>query len=266
MSLITLLTDFGIRDEYVGLMKGVIFSIFPAAVIVDITHQIEPQDIVQAAYIIKSSYGYFPANTVHLIVVDPGVGGDRDIIAIKSEEHVFIAPDNGVLTLICDQEKIESIFRIDNATFFLKSISQTFHGRDIIAPVGAHIAKGVPLNTTGSAIDVTSILRLKDLSATVSQAGELVGTIVSIDRFGNLITNIDFRQLNDYARSSEDAIPQFWIGEKVVHGLSTAYINVDQHCPLAIIGSRGFVEIAVNCGSAQRYFNVNKGDTVKITI
>jgi S-adenosylmethionine hydrolase len=266
MSLITLLTDFGIRDEYVGLMKGVVLSIFPSAVVVDITHQIEPQDIVQAAYTIKSSYRYFPTGTVHLIVIDPGVGGDRDIIAMKSKGHVFIAPDNGVLSLICDAGKIESIIRIDNATFFLKSIGQTFHGRDIIAPVGAHIAKGAPLNTIGSEIGLMNILRLKDLSAAISPAGELVGTIISIDRFGNLITNIDFKQLDDYARCGRDEIPQFWIGEKVVHGLSTAYINVEQQCPLAIIGSRGYLEIAVNRGSAQRYFSVNKGDMVKVTI
>ena len=266
MSLITLLTDFGICDEYVGLMKGVILSIIPSAVVVDITHQIGPQDLSQAAYTIKSSYRYFPTNTVHLIVVDPGVGGDRDIIAMKSNEHVFIAPDNGVLTLICDEGEIESIIRIDNAAFFLKSISQIFHGRDIIAPVGAHIAKGVPLNTIGPEIDLINIIRLKDLNATISQTGELVGTIVSIDRFGNLITNIDIKQLNDYARFDRDEIPQFRIGEKVVRGLSTAYINVDQHCPLAIIGSRGYLEIAVNRGSAQRYFDVNKGDMVKVTI
>jgi hypothetical protein len=233
---------------------------------VDITHQIDPQDIVQAAYTIKSSYHYFPTDTVHLIVVDPGVGGDRDIIAVKIKRHVFIAPDNGVLTLICDEGRIESIIKIDNSTLFLKSVSQTFHGRDIIAPVGAHIAKGVLLNTIGSEIGLPDIVRLKDLSATISQAGDLVGTIVSIDRFGNIITNIDSKQLNDYWRRGRNGIPQFWIGEKVVHGLSTAYINVDQQCPLAIIGSRGYLEIAVNSGSAQRYFNVNKGDTVTVTI
>ena len=266
MSLITLLTDFGIHDEYVGLMKGVILSIVPSAVVVDITHQIDPQDIIQAAYTIKSSYRYFPENTVHLIVVDPGVGGDRDIIAIKIEGHVFIAPDNGVLTLICDEGKIESITIIDNSTLFLKSVSQTFHGRDIIAPVGAHIAKGVPLNTIGSEIGLSDVVRLEDLSATISQAGELVGTIVSIDRFGNLITNIDSKQLNDYSRRGQNEIPQFRVGEKFVQGLSTAYMNVDQQCPLAIIGSRGYLEIAVNSGSAQQYFNVNKGDVVTVTI
>ena len=266
MSTITLLTDFGNSDEYVGLMKGVILSIVPSIVVVDITHQIEPQDIVQAAYTIKSSYPYFPKNTVHLVVVDPGVGGVRNIIAIKIKDHVFIAPDNGVLSLICDEGKIESIIRIDNSTFFLKSVSQTFHGRDIIAPVGAHIAKGEPLNSIGSEIGLGDIVRLKDLSAIISQAGELVGTIVSIDRFGNLITNIDSNQLDDYAQRDRDGIPQFWVGEKVVRGLCTAYINVDQQCPLAIIGSRGYLEIAVNSGSAQRYFNVHKGDMVKVII
>ena len=266
MPVITLLTDFGNSDEYVGLMKGVILSITPSAVIVDITHQIDPQDIIQAAYTIKSSYRYFPENTVHLIVVDPGVGGERQIIVIKIKGHIFIAPDNGILTLICDEGKIESIIRIDNSTLFLKSVSHTFHGRDIIAPVGAHIAKGVPLKTIGPEIGLPDVVRLKDLRAAISQTSELLGTIISIDRFGNLITNIDGKQLNDYVQCGGNEIPQFWIGEKAVNGLSTAYVNVDQQCPLAIIGSRGYLEIAVNSGSAQRYFNVNKGDMVKVTI
>lgn len=266
MSIITLLTDFGISDEYVGLMKGVILAITPSVVIVDITHQIDPQDIVQAAYTIKSSYRYFPTKTVHLIVVDPGVGGDRDIIAVQVMGHFFMAPDNGVLTLLYDEGKIDSIVRIDNSAFFLKSVSQTFHGRDIIAPVGAHIANGVPLNTLGSEIGLTDIIRLKDLSARISPQGELIGKIVSIDRFGNLITNIDSKQLHEYAQSAQDGKPQIRIGDNVVNGISPAYESADQQSALAIIGSRGYLEVAVYKGSAKRYFNVEKGDLVKVTI
>ena len=266
MSIITLLTDFGVNDEYIGLMKAVILCVNPSAVIVDITHQIDPHDIIQAAYTIGSSYRYFPKKTVHLIVVDPGVGGQRDILAVQMMEYVFLAPDNGVLTIIYDEGKIDSIVRIENSAYFLKSVGQTFHGRDIIAPVGAHITNGVPLNKIGTEISLGDIFRLQDLKSYISQKGELIGKIVSIDRFGNVITNIDSEQLNDYCQRDRKAKPHIWLGENAVVGLLPSYESVEQQTPLALIGSRGHLEVAVNKGSAQQHFNVKKGDTVKITI
>jgi S-adenosylmethionine hydrolase len=266
MPTITLLTDFGIDDEYVGLMKGVILSINPSAAIVDITHQIDPQDLIQAAFTIKSSYCYFPKNTVHLIIVDPGVGGKRDIIAVQMMGHIFIAPDNGVLTLIYDEGNIDAIVRIENSTYFLKSVSQTFHGRDIIAPVGAHIANGVDLNRVGAELGLRDIVRLPDLRSSISQKGELIGKIVSIDRFGNLITNIESKQLNDYCQRDQSCKPQIWIGQNIVVGITTTYESAAQNQPLALIGSRGFLEVAVNKGCAKQHFNVKKGDRVKVII
>jgi hypothetical protein len=266
MPTITLLTDFGIEDEYVGSMKGVILSINPSVAIVDITHQIDPQDIIQAAYAIKSSYCYFPEKTIHLIVVDPGVGGERDIIAVQMMGYIFIAPDNGVLTLIYDEGNIDAIVRIENSTFFLKSISQTFHGRDIIAPIGAHLSQGVELSRLGSETGLGDVVRLPDLRCDMSQKGVLSGKIVSIDRFGNLITNIDSKQLNEDDRRGQKRKPQIWIGQSRVLGIAATYESAEQNKPLALIGSRGYLEVAVNKGSAERYFKVKKGDIVKVII
>jgi S-adenosylmethionine hydrolase len=266
MSIITLLTDFGIDAEYVGLMKGVILSIHPAAVIVDITHQIDPQDLVQAAYVTRSSYRFFPKGSVHLIVVDPGVGGKRAIIAVQMMEHVFVAPDNGVLTLLLENSKIDRIVRLTDPRYFLETISPTFHGRDIIAPVGAHIAKGVQLNALGSEVDLTSLVKLPGIGCRVSESGELVGTIVSIDRFGNLITDIDSKSLTAYCQRDLDAQPQIRIGNRVIFGLSNTYESAGSQIPLALIGSRRYLEVAVNQGSAKQHFNAKKGDTVSVIL
>ena len=152
MPIITLLTDFGVEDAYVGMMKGVVLSINPSAVIIDITHHIEPQNLIQPAYIINSYYRYFPENTVHIIVIDPGVGSDRSIIAVKMMEHVFLAPNNGVLTLLMDEGKVDALVRVENQRFFLKSVSRTFHGRDIFAPVAAYISKGIDIKKLGPSL------------------------------------------------------------------------------------------------------------------
>ena len=150
MSIITLLTDFGTEDAYVGVMKGVILSINPSAEVVDVCHYINPQDLIEAAYLIKSSYRYFPKGTIHIIVVDPGVGGNRLIVAVKLSGHIFLAPDNGVLTLLLDEGEVDTIVRVENTHYFLNSISQTFHGRDIFAPVGSHLSRGVFIENLGS--------------------------------------------------------------------------------------------------------------------
>ena len=266
MSIITLLSDFGGNDEYVGVMKGVILSICPSVSIVDITHQIDPQDIAQAAYLIPASYRFFPEGTVHLIVVDPGVGGQRDILAIDYAGHVFIAPDNGVLTLLMNCEKSDTIVRIQNADYFLRPVSATFHGRDIFAPSGAHIVNGTGLEELGTKIGVEDIVHLEDLNCRLSESGEIVGKIISIDRFGNLITNIDSNSLTTIRQNHAENRMQIHIGTHVISDLSGTYASVAPSSPLALIGSRNFLEIAVNCGNAQRHFKAQKGDTVRVKI
>ena len=266
MSIITLLTDFGADDEYVGLMKGVVLTINPDATIIDITHHIGPQDIVQAAYTINSTYPYFPAGTIHLIVVDPGVGTERAILAVKANHQFFLAPDNGVLTLLLNEDNGASIIRVTNSNYFLNSVSHTFHGRDIFSPVGAHISRGVNLKALGTETDLSHVVRLKDLHAQIDQNGALIGRVVSIDNFGNLITNIDAGMLAHSHKTSSAAITRVSIGGHVVNGLSTTYGNVDSNTPAALIGSRGYLEIAVNGGSAAQYFNISKGDVVQVKV
>ncbi|MBL0716659.1 MAG: SAM-dependent chlorinase/fluorinase [Desulfosarcina sp.] len=265
MSIITLLTDFGIEDEYVGIMKGVILSINPSAVIVDITHNISPQDIMDAAYRIKASYKYFPKKTVHMVVVDPGVGSARPIIAVQSQGCYLLAPDNGILTPLLDDGDIDNIVYVENPEYFLDSVSQTFHGRDIFAPVAAHISKGIGIMELGQTADIKDLVRISVAKPFVSDNGELSGIIASIDRFGNLITNIDyilFKKFRDTFCCGKEI--SFIIGSKKITGFSKNYNSVKSGMPLAITGSRGYLEIAVNCGSAKKIFNVSKDDPVMI--
>lgn len=262
--IITLLTDFGTDDEYVGIMKGVILSVNPYANIIDISHHIDPQDLSQAAYLIKSCYGYFPEHTVHVVVVDPGVGSDRSIIALKMKGHIFLAPDNGVLTPLMDEGRIESIINVANSKYFLESVSQTFHGRDIFAPVAAYLSKGVEITKLGSPIDLKNMEKLSIQKPTISDKSELVGTIIWSDRFGNLITNIDLDSIRKLGKKDLGKSLEVRIGENRIMGLSLSYNSVRLQSPLAIIGSRGYLEVAVNCGSAKHYFRVNKGDTVRV--
>lgn len=266
MSIITLLTDFGIEDAYVGTIKGVILSVNPSAMIVDITHQIDPQDLIEAAYVIKSSYRYFPKGTVHVIVVDPGVGSDRAIVALEMMGHIFLAPDNGVLTLLMDEGRLDSITRVNNSHYFLEPLSQTFHGRDIFAPVGAHISKGVDLKKLGSGLDRNDLVHLSIRKPSISDEGELVGTIVSVDRFGNCITNIDLNCLEKFYKPGSEKNLVIAIGEYEIKGLSKSYDGVGLKQPLAIIGSLGYLEIALNCGRASRHFRAQKGDTIRVIL
>jgi len=265
MPIITLLTDFGTEDEYVGLMKGVILSIHPAVSIVDITHQIDPQDIAQAAYAVSSSYRYFPEGTVHVVIVDPGVGSERRIIALQTGGHIFLAPDNGVLTLLFEDQTPDSLVKVDNTKFFRETICETFHGRDIFAPVGAYIAKGISLSDIGSEVDFSDVVRMPGLDCKISGRGEFVGKIISVDRFGNLITNIRVEELDRYLKTSGDAgEPQIRIRKTRIDGLVRTYSSAKPQKLLALIGSRGYLEIAINGSSAEARLKAKKGDTVKV--
>ncbi|MGD1971446.1 MAG: SAM-dependent chlorinase/fluorinase [Desulfobacterales bacterium] len=266
MPVITLLTDFGTADEYVGVMKGVMLSICPSVAVIDISHQIEPQDIRQAAYLIPAYYRFFPENTIHIIVVDPGVGSQRSILAVYARKHFFIAPDNGLLTLLLSDQKSDTIIRVDNSHYFLEPLSATFHGRDIFAALGGHMACGTQLETLGARIRTQDIVQLTDLTCQVSEKGELVGKIVSIDRFGNLVTNIDQIRLDAFCQSQASKQPRVHIGSLTISGLAKTYADAAPQAPLALIGSRGYMEIALNCGSAEKQLQARKGDLVNVTL
>jgi S-adenosylmethionine hydrolase len=266
MGIITLLTDFGTQDEYVGLMKGVILSVDPAVTVVDVTHQIDRHDIIQAAFVIQSSYSYFPKGSAHIAVVDPGVGTERGILAVETRGHFFLAPDNGVLSLVMREAPCDAIIRVNNPLYYRSKVSHTFHGRDIFAPVGAHITAGVPLTELGSAVDVSQCVFLDGISVRTGAAGELIGRIVSIDRFGNVITNIDAERLDHLLGAAGPDDVQIQVGAHRVSGLSQTYGDAAPNKPLALIGSRGFLEIAVNQGSASQYFDLGKADPVEVFV
>ena len=266
MPVITLLTDFGTADEYVGVMKGVMLSICPSVTAIDISHQIEPQNIQQAAYLIPGYFHFFPENSIHIIVVDPGVGSQRSILAVYCRKHFFIAPDNGVLTLLLSEQKSDTIIRVDNSRYFIQPLSATFHGRDILAALGGHMACGTKLETLGARIGRQDIVQLTDLACQVSKNGDLVGKIVSIDRFGNLVTNIDTIRLDVFCQSDASKQPQIHIGSHTISGLARTYADAAPQAPLALIGSRGYMEIALNCGSAENQLKACKGDLVSVRL
>jgi hypothetical protein len=264
MSIITLLTDFGTEDAYAGIMKGVILSTTPSAVIIDITHHIDPQDIIQAAYLIKTSYRYFPEGTVHVIVVDPEVGSDRAIVALDMMGHIFLAPDNGVLTLVMEEGKIDSIVRVENTRYFLKAVSRTFHGRDIFAPVAAHLCRGMDIRNLGSPLDQQNLVHLNIDKPCVSGKDRLVGTVVCFDRFGNCISNIDATHLKKIYASNSSRMLIIKIGKTSIKGVSLSYADAEPNRPLAIMGSFGYLEIALNQGNARRALQIAKGDIITL--
>lgn len=264
MACITLITDFGNSDEYAGVMKGVILSIVPEASIVDLTHKISHQDVVQAAYVLESSRSYFPDGTIHAVVVDPGVGSERKIIALKTDGQYFLGPDNGVLSLLWKERKIEECVSVENSEFFLPETSRTFHGRDIFAPVAARLFLHTPLKKFGPPVDTAELVTLQFSSASISSENIISGTVVYIDSFGNLITDIEARTLLELCSLFPQKTPVAEVGCEKIQGLRSSYASVPENRPLMIIGSRGYVEIAVNRNSASQVLGVKKGATLKI--
>jgi S-adenosylmethionine hydrolase len=264
VSLISLLTDFGTRDEYVGVMKAVIWGIAPGSQIVDIGHQVEPQDIHQAAFLLGAAYPYFRAGSVHVIVVDPGVGGERCIVGMRFEGHFFIAPDNGLLALVLNGRRPEALVEVSRSEFFLPRVSRTFHGRDIFAPVAAHLASGTALEDLGPQLTLDQLHQLSHPPAPETGLGQIRGAIVQVDRFGNLTTNIGRRQLIEAQTPSDGACVVIRVGGQTLKGLYARYADVPVGRPLALVGSRELLEIAVNQGNAQRHLGVARGDAVEL--
>ncbi|MDR4505590.1 MAG: SAM-dependent chlorinase/fluorinase [Candidatus Scalindua sp.] len=253
---ITLITDFGLQDGYVGVMKGIITGINPSANIIDISNMIENQNIFQAAYILNSSYKYFPKGTIHIVVVDPGVGSERKILCLKTDDYLFLAPDNGALSFVTTDTKSFSFTSVTNKEFFLTEPSNTFHGRDIFAPVAAYLSKGTNHQKLGEKIDK---IRKIDLPKPIrSPGGTLTGEVIYVDHFGNLITNITSKIINRMQVKSQKL--SIIAGEKRIDKISTSYTDVKEKEVLAIIGSTGFLEISVNQGNAENILALQKGD------
>lgn len=257
-SIITLLTDFGQRDGFVGTMKGVILTIYPEAKIVDISHEIEPQNLAAGAFVIRNSFRYFPAGTVHIVVIDPGVGSERRIICVSALDHLFLAPDNGVLKYIYGECSETHVVAVTNREFFLSPISHTFHGRDIFAPVAAHLAKGLDFAELGPEIYDYDKGNMPVLEETPKG---IKGEIIYVDRFGNLISNIPFDKLNRH----RDKFVRIQLKNWTIDGLSESYAQGKAKEPIALIGSSGFLELALNSGNAKETLNCSEGDEVIIT-
>ncbi|MDY6988788.1 MAG: SAM-dependent chlorinase/fluorinase [Thermodesulfobacteriota bacterium] len=262
--IITLLTDFGLHDEYVGVMKGVVLSINSRVQLVDITHNISRHAATEAALVIKTSFGYFPKGSIHVIVVDPGVGGKRRILCLKKEGHFFVAPDNGVLSLVMEAGEAEHICAVTNEKYFLKPVSSTFHGRDILAPVAAHLSKGAPMASLGEKVGASDVTTLKIPTPYLSSPRELVGSVMSIDHFGNLITNIDQQTLERFKGEARWADLVIRLGRFTIQGLSTSYDAVKKGAPICIMGSRNLLEIALNRQDARTYFKATVGQTIRV--
>ncbi|MCS7252658.1 MAG: SAM-dependent chlorinase/fluorinase [Armatimonadota bacterium] len=260
---IALLTDFGYSDGYVGTMKGVIASIIPDALVIDITHGIQPQSITSAALILWGSYRYFPHGTIHCVVVDPTVGTERRPIAVRTSRYTFVGPDNGVLSWAFDEDGVELAVHITNRKFMLPFLSQTFHGRDVFAPVAAHIATGVELKELGEEVPNSSLKRLTKLSAK-RRGKSLIAKVVHIDLFGNAITNLHIGQFERWLKNVAQGAWRARIGEVEFKMLSTAYADVPVGEPLIIFNSYGLLEVAVNCGNAAREINISVGDELVI--
>jgi S-adenosylmethionine hydrolase len=261
MTVITLLTDFGTRDGYVGVMKGVILDIAPAVQIVDLSHEIAPQDILEAALLLRRVVPYFPDGTIHVAVIDPGVGTSRRGIAAQLGSQYFVGPDNGILSLIPaydKKNKQESIVvNLDQPRYWLSAVYQTFHGRDVFAPVAAHLAYGVPLNELGTTIRDPIRLQIPQPSPTPNG---WIGQVIHIDNFGNLSTNLD----NDHIKGSQQLIVNIK-GEQIIGSVST-FGDRSKGTLIALLDSSGSLAISVVNGSAAQLLNVRVGDQLEVLI
>ena len=255
-NIITLTTDFGLRDPFVGIMKGVILGIAPDVDVVDITHDIPSYDILDAAFMIDTAYRYFPPGTIHVVIVDPGVGSARRPIAASAKDHIFVAPDNGLLSYVLQSDTAApspSAYWIKNQSLFLKAISQTFHGRDIFAPVAAHLALGTPIESVGPPI---ADFVKKPLPKPRSRGGKLVGTVLRIDKFGNIITNFKKSHLGtDFT---------IHVAGLSITRLYSTFSEAEPGEFFAVEGSTGYIELALNQGSAADRLNVSLGAEIEL--
>lgn len=261
---ITLTTDFGTRDSYVGVMKGVMLSICPNARLIDNTHHITPQDINAAALAVQALTPYFPPQTVHLVVVDPGVGSERRPIALETPRGRYVGPDNGVFGLVWQQAREQyssaeaRAVLLDDPRFWRSEVSATFHGRDMFAPVAAHLASGTALDALGPALDDLVILPVHQ--PVLEGPAQLVGGVIYVDHFGNCISNIRAEHLAQFG-PIEDlyvVVQDRWLS------IVQTYANVPEGAPLALLGSDGYLEVAVRNASASQRLGIALGSEIRV--
>ncbi len=262
--IVTLTTDFGLEDTYVGVMKGVLLSIARQAQIIDYTHGITPGNIVEGAYLLRAGYRYFPRGTVHVAVVDPGVGSNRRAIAFQTPDHTFVGPDNGLFALVIadmyrDWGHDVRLIELTESRFWLPQLSATFHGRDIFAPVAAHIMAGVPLTALGRPID--GLTPAQVVTPQLYGKHMLQGHIIHVDRFGNCITDVTEDHLHEHRLGSRIVVE---IIDQQLSGLFRTYADGPTGIPMCLIGSSGHLELSVRNGNASRVLGVDLGDKFRI--
>jgi S-adenosylmethionine hydrolase len=260
MAIITLTTDFGQADHYIACMKGVILQLAPTARIIDVTHVIGAHDVVHGAFVLRQVFDHFPPGTIHVAVVDPGVGTTRRLIAARYAGQTILAPDNGLASLVHRDFVLAELRQIQNARLFRTEVSATFHGRDILAPVAGHLARGVPLEQVGPMIDQLEILNLDPVAALPD--GGLEGQVLYVDHFGNLITNISEQDLAKLGESVSRR--SVYVGPLRVGGLRRTYGDVGIGEIVAIVGSTGMLEVAINQGSASAQLRAAPGTIVLV--
>jgi S-adenosylmethionine hydrolase len=261
--IVTLTTDFGLNDHFVGTIKGVILDIVPGVEIVDICHSVQAFDVLDGALTIAQAYSYFPNGTVHLVVVDPGVGTARRPIIVTSERHHFVAPDNGVLSLIYGREERLHVRHVTAEHYYLQPVSNTFHGRDVFAPITAYLAKGVDPEKFGD--EITDFVRFNAPKPKPVDSNTIRAVVLKVDRFGNLVTNVTPQ---DVPALFQPEPPPFkiLIGKREITELHTNYAQGVPGSIFGILGSMGYLEIAANRGSAAQLLGTGKGTEVNLVI
>lgn len=252
---ITLLTDFGVQDGYVASMKGVILEICPNARLIDISHVIAPQDVRSASFVLFTCYEYFPRGTIHLAVVDPGVGTERAAIAVRTNSFFFVGPDNGIFSFVLKNETAWEARKLENERFRKTPVSDTFHGRDIFAPAAAHIARGARFEAFGPPYEPI----LAGWSEPYVSKEEIRGEVIHIDRFGNSITNVTLKTLESRGPARDWSVHA---GKTVIRSVELTYAKAGKGEALALSGSNGFIEIAINQGSAAAELGLHRGTEV----
>jgi len=260
VNLITLTSDFGLKDPFVGMMKGVILSVNNEVSLIDISHGIDSQDIFSAAFIINNSFKYFPKKTIHLVVVDPGVGSNRRPILVKASDHYFIGPDNGVLSFVIAGDNNALVYEITEERYFLRSVGNTFHGRDIFAPVAGWLSRGCEPDKFGKIISDHLCIDFRRPSCI---NGVLKGEIIYIDRFGNLFTNISYSDIAEHGPDIYDSVMTIRFNEHEL-SLRRCYAEAAVGETAAVINSFGLLELYSYMGNAAEKINAGKGDGVSL--
>ena len=260
---ITLTTDFGSKDPFVGIMKGVILTINPAAKIIDITHEISPQNILEASYAIHASYEYFPHRTIHIVVVDPGVGSSRRPLLISVGHYYFVGPDNGIFSRIYETEETAEVIHVNATHYFLSQESTTFHGRDIFAPVGAWLSKGISISKFGDPVE--DYVSIPSPVPVIYGDKSIEGEVMYVDRFGNLITTISDQNIKNMSRSSPDKNIKVTVNSMEIP-MKNFYAESSDEGLCAIINSFGHLELFVNRGNASMNYNIAVGDKVNVYV